>query len=68
MFKAMRRSVKMMGRDPKQVVVQQLKGFYIPGFPGKPGAMFLGAYRLDRTCGRAIYRTLKKHQRTGAPA
>jgi hypothetical protein len=63
--KIARRAVRQIGKHPREVVVQLGKQVFIPPFPGAPGAIFLGQHRLSATCGRAIYRALKKADRKG---
>lgn len=61
--KIARRAVRQIGKHPREVVVQPAKPVFIP-LP-RPGATFLGQRRLAATCGRAIYRALKKADRKG---
>jgi hypothetical protein len=64
--KAFRRAVRNIGKHPREIKTKPAKPTFIPPMmPGKPGATFLGERHLVLSCGRAVYRTLKKADRKG---
>jgi hypothetical protein len=64
--KAIRKTIRAGGTDPRQTNVNLGKSNFIPGFPGEPGALFKGQRTLKPGCGRALYRNTKRLHRTDA--
>lgn len=63
--KAQRRAVRAIGKHPREIELTRAP-FHIPAFPANagPGCMF-HPREMVPSCGRAVYRTLKKAERKG---
>lgn len=64
--KSQRRAVRAIAKHPREVKLVHEGPFHIPSFPAGigPGCLFYPR-QLVASCGRAVYRTLKKAERKG---